>query len=373
MTPRPITAASVAATAAAALLLLAAAACSAPAAPKANQPSGSSTHVPSRRSASGTPQAPSGSTSGSSARRVKSPAGCAGKGIRVSTAAQLQAALAAARPGTRIKLAARVFTGDFAATASGTRARPITLCGSRNAILEGESTASGYTFYLNRASWWRLEGFSVKGGQKGVVADGVTHDLIYGLFVHGTGDEAIHLRSFSSHNLVMGNIVRDTGLHEQKFGEGIYVGSANSNWCRYTKCHPDASNYNVLADNNIANTSAESIDIKEGTTGGRIVRNHFNGTGMVPDAATAWINVKGNDWVILHNTGVNSSEDGYQVHQVYPGWGIGNVFRGNKATLNGAGYAVYVQSHDLRTVVACNNTLTGAAGHLSNISCSAHS
>jgi hypothetical protein len=368
MTPRPIAASSMAAMAAA-LVAFAIAGCSAPASPQANQ--GSGTHAQLRHSASGSPRAPSGSTSGQ-ARGSAVPARCGGQGIKVSTAGQLQAALAAARPGTRIQLAARVFKGDFAATASGTRARPITLCGSRNAVLIGESTDYGYTFYLDRASWWRLEGFSVSGGQKGVVADGVTHDLIDGLFVHGTGDEAIHLRSFSSHNVVMNNTVRDTGLHVQFFGEGIYVGSANSNWCRYTKCRPDASNYNVIARNNIADTTAENIDIKEGTTGGRIFKNHLDGRGMVAAAATAWINVKGNYWTILDNSGVDSIGDGYQVHQVYTGWGIGNIFRGNKARLDGHGYGIYVQSQDLRTIVACNNVVTGAARQLSNISCAAH-
>ena len=71
------------------------------------------------------------------------------------------------------------------------------------------------------------------------MTDGVTHDLIYGLYVHATGDEAIHLRSFSSDNTVSHNVVRDTGLLAQFFGEGIYVGTAHKNWCKYSGCQPD--------------------------------------------------------------------------------------------------------------------------------------
>ncbi len=351
----------------AALLLLAIAACSGTSSPQASKPAASSTHAASRGTAAATnsPQPGGVRTSGGGI-----PVGCgAGTVERVSTAAGLSAALANARPGTKILLAPGVYQGDFEAALSGTRAAPIWMCGSRNAILQGTSITSGYTFHLNKASWWRLEGFSVEGGQKGVVADGATHDLIYGLYVHGTGDEAIHLRSFSSYNVVSHNVVRDTGLDVQFFGEGIYVGSAHENWCKYTGCEPDGSNDNMVTDNNIADTTAENIDIKEGTRGGTIVGNALSGTGMVASAATAWINVKGNDWKILDNRGVDTIGDGYQVHQVYPGWGIGNIFRGNKATVRGTGFGIYVQSHHLQTTVACSNTVLGVGSQLSNIPC----
>jgi hypothetical protein len=299
------------------------------------------------------------------------PSGCGGAGtVAVSTAAQLSKALAAARPGQTIVLAAGTYQGDFVASASGTADAPITLCGDRNAVLHGMSIKDGYVFHLDHASWWRLEGFTVENGQKGVVADGVTHDLIDGLYVHAIGDEAIHLREFSSYNTVSHNVVRDTGLDVQFFGEGIYVGTANKNWCKYTGCKPDTSNYNVITGNNIADTTAENIDIKEGTTGGTISGNTFNGTGMVSSAATSWVNVKGNDWTIENNTGTDSIGNGFSVHQVYPGWGLDNVFRGNDATFSGPGYGIYVQSKHLGTVVACNNVTTGAGGGLSNEQCS---
>ncbi len=267
-------------------------------------------------------------------------------------------------------LADGVYQGDFVASQSGTPSAPITLCGSRNAVLEGESITRGYTFYLDDASWWRAEGFTVQSGQKGVLADGAAHDLLYGLYVHSTGDEAIHLRSFSNDDTVSHCVVRDTGLLEQFFGEGIYVGSAHKNWCRYSGCQPDRSDNNVLIGNDIANTTAENIDIKEGTTGGKIIGNQFNGTGMAESAATGWINVKGNDWTVEDNTGADSVKNGYQVHQVYPGWGIGNVFIGNRAQVNGPGYGIYVQSKRLQTVVACNNVVSAAGSGFSTIACS---
>ena len=66
----------------------------------------------------------------------------------------------------------------------------------------------------------------------------------------------------------------------------------------------------------------------------------------------------------------NSNGNGFSVHQVYPGWGLGNTFRGNDATFNGPGYGIYVQREHLGTVIACNNVATGVGGGLSNVSCS---
>jgi len=312
---------------------------------------------------------PSPTTAGSSPPAAVS--GCPASGATlVSSASALKSALASARAGETIVLADGVYQGDFIASSSGTPGAPITLCGSRNAVLEGESIDRGYAFYLDHASWWRAEGFAVEGGQKGVMADGAGHDLLYGLYVHSTGDEAIHLRSFSSDNTVSHCVVRDTGLLKQFFGEGLYVGSAHKNWCKYSGCQPDRSGNNVLIGNDIANTTAENIDIKEGTTGGKIIGNQFNGTGMVESAATGWINVKGNNWTVEGNTGVDSVKNGYQVHQVYPGWGIGNVFTGNRAQVNGPGYGVYVQSKSLQTVVACSNVVSAAGSGFSTIACS---
>jgi hypothetical protein len=325
------------------------------------------------------PASPSGSTgsagsagiSGSVPSTEAAGSSCAGGSgaISVSSAKELKKALSGARPGQEIVLAPGTYDGTFTVTASGTSAAPVTLCGPRSAILNGGSTSRGYTFYLNHASYWQLKGFTVTGGQKGVITDGSDYDLIYGLYVHSTGDEGIHLRSFSSHDTISHNLVSGTGLHEQFFGEGIYVGSAHKNWCRYSHCQPDASNDDVIAGNTISNTTAENIDIKEGTTGGKITGNHFDGTGMVESAATGWINVKGNDWTISDNTGVNGDKNGFQVHQVYPGWGIGNVFRGNDAQVNGPGYGYYVQNKRLQTIVACNNKVNGAAKGLSTIDC----
>lgn len=295
-------------------------------------------------------------------------AGCPA-GQAVTDAPGLTQALKAARPGAVIVLAAGTYAGRFEATVTGTADAPITLCGSRDAVIDGGDIKLGYSLHLNSVDWWRLIGFTIQGGQKGVVTDHVHHVLISGLYVHDVGDEAIHLRSASTDNTIEGVLIRNTGHLVAKFGEGIYVGSANHNWCKYSGCGPDTSDRNVVRNNDISNTTAENIDIKEGTTGGTIEGNHLSGEGMVRSAATAWVNVKGNGWTIVGNVGHLSLKDGFQVHRVYAGWGERNLFRANQAAVDGPGYGIYVQSASLATIVMCDNTATGAASGLSNTPC----
>jgi len=53
---------------------------------------------------------------------------------------------------------------------------------------------------------------------------------------------------------------------------------------------------------------------------------------------------------------------------VVDGWGTGNVFSGNTATVDGAGYAIHL-APVLGNVVRCSNTETGARHGLSNVAC----
>src|SRR6478735_10329398 len=153
---------------------------------------------------------------------------CPDATVHVDTADELDAALAAAFPGDVIALADGVYEGNFTATADGTENAPIFLCGSRAAVLDAGGPKEGYVLHLDGASYWRVVGFTVSNGQKGVMADGVTFSVLQDMHVTGTGDEAIHLRRFSTDNAVIGNDIDTTGLRRDKFGEGVYVGTAQS-------------------------------------------------------------------------------------------------------------------------------------------------
>jgi hypothetical protein len=297
---------------------------------------------------------------------------CGGiKGALVSTARELKDALKKAAPGTKIVLAPGTYDGHFEGSTSGTKGKPIVLCGARTAVLDGGSLKSGYTLHLDHADYWKVEGFSIVGGQKGLVIDTSDYDLIYGLYVHNIGDEGIHLRAFSSHDTVSHNVVSHTGQYTSYYGEGIYIGSAHSNWCQYTNCKVDKSDDDIISDNSISYTTAENIDIKEGTTAGIVEGNHFNGTGMDPASATSWINVKGNDWKIINNVGAHSVEDGFSNHEVYPGSGLDNYFAGNELAVDGPGYGFNISGKRLHAKVSCDNKVSGAARGFSTEACEA--
>ena len=291
---------------------------------------------------------------------------CRSAGSSVRDAAALRTALAAAKPGDVIRLADGIYRGAFETTTSGTRREPIYLCGSRNAVLDGENRVTN-VLHLDGADWWRLLGFTVRDGLKGVVTDHANHNVLSGLVVTGTGSEAIRLRRFSSDNRILGNTVRENGWRQPRYGEGIYVGSAHDDWCRNTDCRPDRSDRNVIVGNDIAGTTAESIDIKEGTSGGVIARNRLSGAGMTH--ADSWIEVKGNGWLVEGNTGRRSPEDGIQTYVVYEGWGRRNVFRGNRLVVDGPGYGIYIDEGRSENVVRCDNVVVGARKGLSNLRC----
>lgn len=294
------------------------------------------------------------------------PAHCPPATVTVATAAELAAALAAPAPGTVIHLADGTYLGNFRASGAGTSGQPIILCGGPGAVLDGGGVEDGYVLHMEQASYWVLQGFTVRNGQKGVMADETDHSVFQGLTIENVGDEGIHLRKFSSENNITGNTIRGAGLRKPKFGEGIYIGTAESNWCDVTSCEPDKSDRNEIRGNTVSNTTAESVDIKEGTSAGVLAGNVFDGTGMTE--ADSWVDVKGRGWQIEANSGRNSPQDGFQTHEIIDGWGTDNVFRGNVAEVNGPGLG-YSLKPARDNIVDCSNTASQAGQGLSNITC----
>ncbi len=293
---------------------------------------------------------------------------CPESTVDVTDADGLSNALAAAQPGDVIRLAAGTYKGRFVATATATDSEPIYVCGSRDTVIDGGGIKGGYALHLDGASGWRLVGFTVRNAQKGVVADRVFGTIFEGLLVEDVGDEAIHLRTFSTDNVVRGNEIRDTGQRRDKFGEGVYVGTAESNWCKYTDCDPDRSDHNVIEGNLIYGTTAESIDLKEGTTGGVVRNNSFDGSAL--SGADSWVDAKGNEWVIESNVGVNSPMDGFQMHEIVEGWATANVFRDNVARVHGPGHG-FAATNTEGNIISCDNEVFDAADGFADVECEA--
>jgi len=312
----------------------------------------------------------------------------------VATAAQLSAALAGALPGDTIHLADGTYTGAFYGKVSGTANAPITLTGSRLAVLSnsgglcdpnvpssGLVSYCGYGFHLNNARYWRLVGFSVSTSNKGIVFDASSHNVIDKVEVRNTNQEGIHLRAASSDNVVELCYIHDTGKTDPGYGEGLYFGSATSNWDKFGEnggTGPDRSDRNQALSNLFGpNVGGEHIDIKEGTVDGLLSGNTFTGGLSGQHFADSWVDVKGSHYTLSDNVGRYDGSgvlvDGYQVHQQIAGDGCGNVWRNNSSDLGGVGnYAVNVTdqancSGNLN-VVYSSNTVTNAVQGLTNIS-----
>jgi hypothetical protein len=296
---------------------------------------------------------------------------CPAATVEVTDAASLEDALDNAMPGDVIHLADGRYEDKFTAEAAGTADKPVWVCGGPGAVIDAGDIKGGYAFHLDGADHWRLVGFTVRNGQKGVMADEVEHAVIQGLTVEHIGDEAIHLRNFSSDNVVRDNTIRDTGLRKPKFGEGVYIGTAESNWCTVSRCKPDHSDRNVVSGNHISAVTGEAVDIKEGTTGGVVTRNTFDGSGLSGSHNDSWVDVKGNGWTISFNTGRHSSEDGFQTHEILDGWGKDNTFKGNTAHVDGPGYGFHFTPDVNGNKLTCDNKATGAAEGLANTDCTA--
>lgn len=294
--------------------------------------------------------------------------------VAVASASELTAALSSAQPGTLIRLAPGVYSGNFKATTSGSAAKPIVLCGPREAVLDGGSLTSGYVLYLNKVSSWILSGFTARRGQKGIVLDESNDNLLSGLLVHDLGQEGVHFRKFSSRNTLSHSEIRDTGKDSPGFGEGVYLGSAVSNWKTYTGASdlPDRCDANKVLGNVLGpGITAEHIDIKEGTISGEVRGNTFNGAGISgANSADSWIDVKGSGYQIVQNHGTSSPVDGFQTHVAVAGWGNYNVFSGNTADVDGPGFGFSVALSSEGNVVKCDNVVTRAAAGFANLPCS---
>jgi hypothetical protein len=312
--------------------------------------------------------------------------------IIVDTVDEVRAAVTSAGPGAVITIAdgEYQFDGRLVASASGTADEPITLRGSRAAIIRTKNASGDYGLHVT-GDFWRIEGITVAHATKGIVLDGSLGTVIDGVEVYDIGDEAVHFRTCSSDGVLRNSHIHDTGRNSPQYGEGVYVGSANSNWSKYECTDPveqideGDNTERVLIENNVfEDITAEGADLKEGTDSGTLRGNVFRRVGASgQNSADSAVDAKGNNWVIEDNV-VSETDapwdddgeprpsefaDGFQSHSVYEGYGTGNVFRNN--TVDGAipGYGIGLYPA-LGNLVGCDNSapeaelgLVGDNGH----------
>jgi hypothetical protein len=306
--------------------------------------------------------------------------GLSSQTINVSTNTQLQNALANAVPGQTILIADGIYnasSGNFGPPigVNGTSSQPITVKGSRNAILTTGDSAHGYGFWLQGNKYWILKGFTTRTCKNGVMVDSSQYITVDSVQAVRIGQSGIDLRTYSSYCTVKNCYVDSTGLIDDGVGEGIYVGSAYENWSVNTAGNPDTCNYNQILYNSFGNKiKSENVDIKEGTKYGLVRGNIFNGKGLTGvNGGDSWVDVKGNYWTIELNTGTNSYLDGFQTHIQQTGWGNYNTFNKNTLNVNASGYGIRITTSNsngtaLNNIVCNNNLVTSASSGLTNIS-----
>jgi hypothetical protein len=291
--------------------------------------------------------------------------------VAVSTAADLTAAIARAEPGDLIQLTAGHYVGSWTVRVSGTSDAPIVLCGASDAVLDAASISSRDVITL-KANYWTLGGFTITGGLRGVYSERASYNTLERLTIHDTGQEAVHWRVFSSHNVIRQSTIRSTGLINGEFGEGIYIGQWRGHWAATTGGQPDRSDSNSVIDNVIGPAvTAEHVDAKEGTTGGIISGNTFDGRGIARSQpwVDSWVEINGNGYLISGNTGSSSPLDGFQVMVGLAGWGNENRFERNVADVGAAGFGFRIDGSASGNVVTCDNIVEGAQAGFANTDC----
>jgi hypothetical protein len=308
---------------------------------------------------------------------ARSPAGA------LDSVEEIRAAVATAAPGAVIDIAdgEYVFKPRLQASASGTANEPITLRGSRRAVLRTKNASGDYGLQIT-GDHWRVEGLTVAHASKGIVLDGSVGTVIDGVEVFDIGDEGVHFRSCSSDGVLRNSFVHDTGRNSAQYGEGVYVGSANSNWSKY-QCmdaregmsRGDNTERALIEDNVFQDITAEGADLKEGTDSGTLRRNVFRRVGLSGmNSADSAVDAKGNNWIIEDNVvsepdapwdddgamRASAFADGFQSHVVYDDYGEANVFRRNRVVGAIAGFGFGLNPM-LSNVVYCDNEAPGAA------------
>ncbi|TFD71747.1 right-handed parallel beta-helix repeat-containing protein [Cryobacterium sp. Hb1] len=299
-------------------------------------------------------------------------ADCPAATVNVATARELMTAVSQAQPGTVIKMAPGTYNEQINMTANGTASNPVWICGPRSAVINVGSIQNNHGIQISNSSNLVIAGMTVTNSLKGISVIRSSNVTIADTLVDNIGYEGIHLRAFTTDSKVVGNTIKNTGKRDPFYGEGIYIGTSDANWCAQTSCQPDKTDRTLLMANNISLTGAQPIEVKEGTSNGIIRDNIIDGANAM-QRAEEWVKVKGNDWSVYNNQGKNSTMHGFAVNGSVAGWGLRNIFYGNTAPVGAAGYGFFIHEQGTKgtsgTRVYCSNTVTAAGSGFSNQAC----
>ncbi len=295
-------------------------------------------------------------------------ADCPGGGTSVATIGELRDAVAQAVPGTVIRLQPGIYAGGITVGVSGTPGAPIWICGPPDAVLDNGNVESKNAIHFSSVSYVNVAGLTIRNFRKGIVVS-ASHDVsISDLRISEIGEEAIKVRYGSTGIAVLYNRIRNTGRAEAVYGEGIYIGTSPKDWCAVYSCQPDRSDGALVVGNDIADTTADPIEAKPGTTGGTIRENIIDGSGLV--AVTTLMAIKGNGYIITANDARNGSGGvGIFVGETeIVGYGRDNLVSANRVSVPAGSTAVFVRDK-MGNVVDCTNVAVIMDSLRSNVTC----
>ena len=294
---------------------------------------------------------------------------CPAATVTVSTRAQLLSALSSATSGSVIRLNPGSYGAKYDIKTKASADKPLWICGPRTAVFDNADVTTGYGFHIDGATNVVLAGMTVRNVQKGVAVMYSKAVTVADLRVEKIGDEAIHLKNQTTDSTVIGNSISTTGLLDENYGEGVYIGTAQGNWCAYNDCDPDASDRNVIAFNSITATTAEPIEAKAGTKDGTMWKNTLDGAAITSSDTDSLVQVMGNGWVIAGNTGTHTPADAIQVWNTDTTYGLDNIVYANKVTDALPGYGIRMPYNEGGNVVGCDNSAAHATLGMSNKTC----
>lgn len=197
--------------------------------------------------------------------------------------ADLQAALNKANPGDVIAFTGTI-DGTLTTKQNGTEARPITLRGVGEAIIDGPGGPSDGFGIICSHDWYIFEDFTILNTRKGFVAqNGAENGIIRRVTIDTVGNEAFKFRWNSRYWLVENCLARNTGLHSNTYGEGYYVGNADNNWIDADT--PDASSHITFLNCRAEALVNDGFDVKEGASHVKIIGCTVDFTKGQPDPA----------------------------------------------------------------------------------------
>lgn len=288
----------------------------------------------------------------------------------------IQHALEKAVPGDTINLASGTYEQDIKTIRSGTQQNPITIAGSRDAVVKGAGSAriieinhsyitlknftvDGLWDDANSANGYRDKLIYVQGKDKSLGLQGLK---ILNMHLQNAGGECVRLRYFVEGSEIAFNSIKNCGIYDFKFGdmeekngEAVYVGTApeQTGDGKNPTSDPDRSSNNWIHDNDIDTQGNECVDLKEGATDNIVENNYCTGQ---KDPDSAGLNTRGNNNIFRYNRVEKNKGAGIRLGGDTSSDGTGNVVYSNFIENNVAG-GIKFQAKEQGLI--CENSMNG--------------